>query len=211
MFWPVAAWQQVKAFLKSFCYHCPMNSSPASTLHIAVASRNPVKIAACRQAFEAVFPHHQLRVEGFSVPSGVSDQPLTDAETFEGARNRVHALPPLAAEADFFVGIEGGIDRHGRSVQAFAWILVMDAEGLQGTARTAAFSLPPAVVQLLEQGLELGHANDEVFGREHSKHKEGAVGLLTNGLIDRCGLYAHAVQLACIPFIQREMFAPKAD
>ena len=48
--------------------------------------------------------------------------------------------------------------------------------------------------------------NDEVFGRENSKQKEGAIGILSSGLIDRKELYAHAAVLAIVPIKQSKLF-----
>ncbi len=55
---------------------------------IIVASKNPVKINATKVAFEKVFPQETFEVIGMQVPSFVSDQPMSDEETLEGAINR---------------------------------------------------------------------------------------------------------------------------
>jgi non-canonical (house-cleaning) NTP pyrophosphatase len=54
--------------------------------------------------------------------------------------------------------------------------------------------------------MEQGEADDLVFGQENSKLTSGGVGLLTNDLITRAELYAMAVKLALIPFIQEELY-----
>ena len=61
--------------------------------------------------------------------------------------------------------------------------------------------LPPAFVQLVQEGVELGDANDRVFMRTGSKHTDGAVGILTHGLKDRTEYYQHALVLALIPVV----------
>ncbi len=71
---------------------------------------------------------------------------------------------------------------------------------LTGKARTGAFMLPQEVANLVRSGIELGHADDQVFGRSNSKQTNGAVGLLTADLIDRQRYYEHAVILALVPF-----------
>ena len=78
-------------------------------MKIIVASRNPVKIQATQAAFEAAFPQTAIQFEGISVPSGVSDQPMTEEETFLGASNRAQAAWNQPSEIDFAVGIEGGL------------------------------------------------------------------------------------------------------
>jgi non-canonical (house-cleaning) NTP pyrophosphatase len=55
--------------------------------------------------------------------------------------------------------------------------------------------------------MELGDADDRVFGCTDSKREGGAVGLLTGGTIDRTGLYQHAVALALIPFRNADLYA----
>ena len=70
-----------------------------------------------------------------------------------------------------------------------------------GKARTASFFLPTKIKDLIEQGYELGEADDFVFGLENSKKKNGAVGILTKGIINRTSYYSDAIILALIPFI----------
>lgn len=78
-------------------------------------------------------------------------------------------------------------------------------------ARTASFPLPPRLVALIRGGMELGAADDLVFGRSGSKAQDGSVGLLTHGAIDRASYYAHAMVLALIPFMNRPLYAGGAE
>ncbi|MCL4145736.1 UNVERIFIED_CONTAM: hypothetical protein GTU68_029304 [Idotea baltica] len=172
---------------------------------VIIASKNPVKIQCVTQAFEKVFPEQAFQFEGISVPSGVSEQPMTDEETFAGAHNRSINAGNSRPEADFWVGVEGGIQKNGNEMEAFAWVVILSADKT-GKARTASFQLPPAVVELIDKGMELGHADDLVFKRDNSKQKNGAVGILTNDLIDRVGYYEPAVILALIPFLNQTLY-----
>ncbi|MCE7994952.1 MAG: inosine/xanthosine triphosphatase [Roseivirga sp.] len=172
---------------------------------VIIASKNPVKIQCVKQAFEKVFPQQDFHFTGISVPSGVSEQPMTDEETYAGARNRAINASKAQPEADFWAGVEGGIQKNGSEMEAFAWVVVMSSDK-SGKARTASFQLPPAVVELIDQGMELGHADDVVFKRDNSKQKNGAVGILTNDLIDRVSYYEPAVILALIPFLNEGLY-----
>ena len=169
------------------------------SVHIVVASQNPVKSDAILRAFRQLFPDTDVKLTRLAVDSGVADQPMTDAETRRGALNRLQAAQLACANADLWAGIEGGIDRDGDRVDAFAWIVVATMS-FQSAARTATFPLPPPVVRLIDKGVELGHANDRVLGVSNSKHHGGAVGSLTHGAIDRTTLYEHAAILALAPF-----------
>ncbi len=168
-------------------------------MRIIVASRNPVKVEATRQAFASLFANSDLLIESVSVASGVSEQPMSDAETRTGARNRAIAARDAAAGADFWVGMEGGIEVIDDQLMAFAWMVVANGDSLS-EARSVTLPLPPAVRQLVEDGLELGDANDRVFSTVNSKQGGGAYGLLTDGRYTRESVYAQTMIIALTPF-----------
>ncbi|KAK4228591.1 Maf/Ham1, partial [Podospora fimiseda] len=169
---------------------------------IVVSSKNPVKTGAALDGFSNMFAKSGMTftVKGVSVASGVPDQPMTDDETLQGALNRVGNAQIVEPEADFWVGIEGGVNPHRGSLESFAWVVVTDKTGRTGKARTAAFYLPDEVAELVRGGMELGPADDLVFGRQNSKQKNGAVGLLTDDAVTRKDIYVQAVTMALIPF-----------
>ena len=90
---------------------------------------------------------------------------------------------------------------------AFAWIVVR-SRTRTGKARSGTFLLPPAVTALVKQGMELGEADDRVFGHTNSKQKGGAIGLLTDNVVDRKQLYEQAVLLALVSFKNEVLYAP---
>ncbi|MFQ5616647.1 MAG: inosine/xanthosine triphosphatase, partial [Anaerolineales bacterium] len=172
---------------------------------IIIASQNPVKIEAARHGFQAMFPEMAFSFEGAAVPSGVGEQPMSDAETRRGAVNRARNAQSAHPGADFWVGIEGGVEDTPDGMTAFAWVVIW-GHGLSGQARTGTFQLPPEVTHLVRQGIELGHADDIVYQRSNSKQKDGAIGILTDGVIDRTAYYEHAVVLALVPFKKRNLY-----
>lgn len=176
---------------------------------VVVASRNPVKIKAALGGLQRMFPACQFTVEAVSVPSGVADQPMSDAETLAGAINRVDSARVAIPAADFWVGIEGGVDYMHGELTAFAWVVVR-SEKLVGKARSGAFFLPQAVTELVEQGIELGTADDMVFSRSNSKQEGGAIGILTANALDRQQLYEQAVMLALVPFKNELLYMANA-
>jgi inosine/xanthosine triphosphatase len=170
------------------------------TQTIIVASLNPVKIKAALDGFSRMFPNSKFAVRAVSVPSGVAEQPMTSEETLQGALNRVQNIRALEPDADYWVGIEGGVDTDAGLLQSFAWIVVTGKEGRTGKARTATYYLSAETTKLVRGGMELGHADDLIFGRTNSKQKGGSVGILTDDVVTRSGYYMHAVVLALIPF-----------
>lgn len=178
---------------------------------VIVASKNPVKVRAAREGFARVFRDEPVETAGVDVPSGVGHQPMTDEETLLGASTRAANARAAMPDADYWVGLEGGVDADGDRLEAFAWIVVLSRDGRSGRSRTATFELPPEVAALVRQGVELGHADDQVFGRSNSKQTNGAVGLLTRDLIDRTAYYEHAVVLALVPFMNPTLYDEPTD
>lgn len=165
-----------------------------------MASGNPGKVKAVESGFARMFPGEEFSFEGVIVPSGVSDQPMSDKETYEGAQSRVEAVSRERPDADFWVGLEGGADEDGEDLYVFAWAIVKRSDGRVGKAKTGTFYLPHEVARLVREGKELAEADSIVFGRENAKHKGGVSGLLTGDAIDRPHLYADGIVHALIPF-----------
>ncbi len=179
-------------------------------MKIVVASRNPVKLKAASTAFAAMLPDTPAEVVGVSVASGVADQPRGDDETRRGARQRADNAQGAEPGADYWVGLEGGVDVLGDTLMTFAWMSILAADGRRGETRSVGLPLPPAIKALVDEGLELGDANDQVFGTVNSKHQGGAFGLLTDGRYTRESVYVEALCVALVPLIN-PIYASGAD
>lgn len=186
------------------------------TIVCAVGSKNPVKCKASedglhkalKPTLEEVF---EVKSIGYDVPSGVRDQPIGDEETKRGALNRAKAAwvaynSDKGKAPDFAVGLEGGIILEGDEMICSAYMAVYNSPDRFGTARTCSFALPPAIVEKVKGGMELGDADDAVFGGTNSKQKGGTVGHLTRGAIDRSNYYTDAVVLATMPLLWPDMW-----
>ncbi len=118
---------------------------------VIVASRNPVKRGAAEGAFARMVPGESFEMVGVDVDSGVADQPLSDQEALGGAEERAAAVAELRPEADFWVGIEGGIEDSPVGMRAFAWVVIRSGFGIC-RARSGSFFLPDLVARLFRQG-----------------------------------------------------------
>jgi inosine/xanthosine triphosphatase len=174
-------------------------------MKIIVASTNPVKVNAALLGFQEMFPETEFEAEGVKTASGVSDQPIGDEETFRGAYNRVQAARENNPEADFWVGIEGGNIWHKDEMEGMAWIIVLSKDKM-GKARTAGFFLPQKTIDLINQGYEMGHADEIIFGMHNTKQNQGSTGLLTDNVMNRTRFYVPAVILALIPFKKPDLY-----
>jgi inosine/xanthosine triphosphatase len=172
---------------------------------ITVASTNPVKLKAAEEGFRAMFPDASFGVNPYKPKVSISNQPMSDMETLQGATERAMNARSSQSESDYWVGIEGGVQDINGEMDAFAWVVVLDRSHM-GKGRSGAFFLPEKVAELVRQGVELGEADDRVFSRNNSKQANGAIGLLTDDAVDRVGLYVPAVIFALIPFKNPELY-----
>ena len=189
-------------WLKALAINPENQSNP---LRVIVGSKNPVKVGCTREAFTQAFGKVDLE-EGVDALSNIPAQPRSEEETLLGAKNRATHAKSLVPEADYWVGIEGGVDEDPQGMYAFAWIYVLHHSGKSSQSKTGTFYLPPSVVALIQDGMELGHADDLVFQAQNSKQKGGSVGLLTHGLITREAYYQQAMVLALIPFLNESLY-----
>ena len=273
--------------------HSPAQASTTTDtrpiLRVAVGSTNPAKIRAVEQAIRTCISHNNsndtnitIHVVGFSVRSGVADQPVGDMDTRQGAQNRAVAAYQAYTKhhsqqsPHIAVGMEGGVEwidtkpttmtnnNHNNdendssqdtthpnkgSLFCMAWMAIygtrdaltdqlfahptnstddpsQESSSQQpppstkttttkstptpflSVAKTANFPLPPEITRLMTtEGMELGDADDRVFGRSNSGSESGTVGVLTHGLIDRSRYYEHALVLALIPWMRPREFA----
>ncbi|AKU55948.1 Inosine/xanthosine triphosphatase; Hypothetical cytoplasmic protein in cluster with NspS [Vibrio parahaemolyticus] len=178
-----------------------MSKKIMATQKVVIASLNPAKINAVKSAFQSAFPQQAFEFVGISVPSEVADQPLTNEETHRGALNRVKNAKLEMPTADFYVGLEAGIEGN----VTFAW-MVIESDTHRGESRSASLMLPPEVLAQLADANELGDVMDKVFGTENIKQKGGAISLLTQNQLTRSSVYHQALILALIPFTNPDHF-----
>ena len=64
------------------------------------------------------------------------------------------------------------------------------------------FRYPDSIAKLVREGMTVGDAVKQVYGNTEIGKKQGAIGLLSNGLIDRKSLTEQSVIAAMIPRIR---------
>ena len=174
------------------------------SMRIAVGSQNPVKISAVQSVVERVWP--EAEIVSASVPSGVSEMPMSDVACVRGARNRAEAVRDLL-EADFGIGLEGGVHPDPVGLLLVGWVVIVDGDGREGVGGTARLPLPMYLAEQVVNGRELGPLMDEIMGVENIKQNGGAVGALTAGLVPRSDTFAVAVAYALAPFVAAELYS----
>jgi len=165
-----------------------------------VGSTNPVKINCVKIALEKDFPFSEVR--GVDVVSGVSSQPMSDAETRKGSMNRAKAVLQFAKEKKdpepIGIGLEGGIFFGKKKTEMWTtvWCVLIDQSGRLWESNGARIRVPPIVAEKILQGQEMGHVMQDLTGIEKVKQKNGMFGVITNEFVTRTEEYAGIAKIA---------------
>jgi inosine/xanthosine triphosphatase len=130
---------------------------------------------------------------------------MSDEESITGATNRAKAALE-AVQADYGVGLEGGLQQTNGEWFDCGWIAVVSKQGELGLGATVRVAIPPAVLKLIESGMELGDVCDVLFEGKNTKHDQGYFGLITKGVISRTNGYKDAVVMALVRFVHPQLF-----
>ena len=171
---------------------------------IAVGSKNPTKIRPVRKIFKKYFK--DVEVVSGDISSGVSDQPITEEEAYKGALNRAKRVLKLFPNADYGVGIEGGIVDHIAGINEKSMVVILDKNGNVGVGISAALFLPEKVTRLINSGKNLNQAIDHVFGTKEIGKGIGAYGVFTKGVVTRSTGMEHAIAFALSRFLHNDLF-----
>lgn len=141
-----------------------------------------------------------------SVPSGVSDQPMSEQETVAGAINRAKTVLARLPDAQIGLGLEGGLAYDERYTQQ--WYLISVCAAWNGTklylGKGLSFPIPRlAAERIQKENIELRTIVDEWSGIANSNHQGGAYALLTKDRIRRADVFRDAVVAAVTPFLSR--------
>lgn len=139
-----------------------------------------------------------------SVPSGVSEQPLSEAETIAGAIHRAKEVLQRVPNANIGLGLEGGLTFDAEYTKQ--WYLISVCAAWDGEqvflGKGLAFPIPFSVGERVKTaGIELRTVIDELSGTVGTNQKGGAYSLFTDGRIERSNIFSEAVTAAITPFI----------
>jgi inosine/xanthosine triphosphatase len=185
---------------------------------LAVGSTRKPKLDAVKAAAADIAPllgeGVVIEIQGYEVESGVNHTPTSREELMRGARQRAEALQQHlrvgGVGADFFIGLEGGLDvatENGhRKTFLESWAYVTNtAEGHFG--RSPSIELPEALAhEVVLRGTELSVAIDQFAGEAGIRDGQGAWGVLSRNLISRQESFRLAVLAAFAPFYNSKMY-----
>lgn len=169
-------------------------------LLVNVGSQNPVKLAAVREVLQRFHP--QLTVNAIAVRSSVSEQPWGN-EAERGAEARAR---DSLGKGDLGIGIEAGVLERDDGLYDVQHCVIVDGTGWTTKGHGMGFRYPPAVADLVRKGMSVGDACAQLFEEGDQGSGKGAIGILTNGALDRAALTEQAVLAAMVPRIRKELY-----
>ncbi len=192
-------------------------------MKIAVGSTRSPKVEAVREAWE-VFSHGIVRdasepieVVAYDISNNSAPaMPLSVEQLMQGAKSRVEnltlQLKRERAEAEFYIGLEGGfhiVDLEGARRQVFleSWAYVSD--GHQGYfGHGGGVFVPPRLSSpVVDRGIELGIVIDRFAEETDIRSKQGAWGVLTRDILTRKHSFVIALIAAFAPFYNPQAFS----
>jgi inosine/xanthosine triphosphatase len=169
-------------------------------LRVSVGSLNPVKVGAARNVLSKLY--EAVNVREVEVPSGVPEQPRGE-EVRTGAMNRAARA---IGDADLGVGLEAGVFETPDGLYDVQYCAVLDRRGRCSIGHGMGFRYPTPVAELVRRGLTVGASFKELYGKERDGRRDGAIGYLTCGAMDRTALAEQAVMAAMVPRIRKELY-----
>jgi inosine/xanthosine triphosphatase len=170
-------------------------------VNVAVGSCNQIKLNAARLGFQLAWPSEYFEFMGVEVQSGVSHQPMSIAETRCGASNRAEHARRKLPDADYWVGMEGGVFQQDDDWFEVGWIHVLDRHGRGSSGATLTFPVAPIYMRHLLEGCSLNEAIERETGISSIGSSRGFVSLMTHGVIDRTKAYGEATLVALTGFM----------
>lgn len=177
-------------------------------IRVAVATDNQTKVRAVKNVFTQVFRYVEVvEVHVEDLPQ----QPLGEG-TIKGSIDRAKAAI-AESDADYGVGIEAGLFRIEELDRHFdiQYCTVIDSDGNASYGHGPGFEYPPSVTCAALKGAPVGEVMSKLTGIERIGHRDGSIGYLSNGAIDRTSLTEIAVLMALIPRIRGELYREGVD
>ena len=166
-------------------------------MKVQVATRNPIKLRAVRDAFAEWYPGDDPSVRAVDPPERLPEQPL-DGEVLHGAVARA-GVAIESGSADRGVGIEAGLvqlpgEDRWFSVQVCA---IADCEGRISLGLGPGYELPGELREAVLAGASLRKALRLNLSLDDTENL-GAIHLLSDGRLDRYEVTLAAVRMALV-------------
>lgn len=167
-------------------------------MKIIIATNNPNKIEAIKNAFGRYFTNEELEICSFSVDSMVPSQPYNE-DVFKGANNRIEGIRNKVEDWDFLVSCEGGlIEQYGNwfNIQI---VKIEHKDGKTGIGLRQGFQIPSKYIEEVKN-TSVAKVLDKIFDGK------GGLRVLTKGLYNRQKLIEDGTIMALTRIINGEIW-----
>lgn len=175
-------------------------------IRFAIGTTNVPKTSAIESVLSSCpfFSRSECEITHHKVPSGIADMPLSLAELREGAMNRARNIRLSGVEADYYIGMEGGVyqDFVGPEAWLMGIVYIESASGEGYFGYSPHMKVPIRIFERLYDGsnTDLETIMHEVSGLESVGDKNGSFGAWSNDMLTRTDQFALATRCAIVPF-----------
>ncbi|MFH1054250.1 MAG: inosine/xanthosine triphosphatase [Candidatus Woesearchaeota archaeon] len=175
---------------------------------IKIGSNNPNKVDALKEALNDYDFISDPEVTGVEVPTKVSDQPKSLAETMQGAMNRAKGA---FQDCELSFGIEDGIVEIPNTKSGYMNACICAIyDGKQfHLGLGSMFEYPPEAIKIvLSEDVDLNNAVHRMNMTDNPRvgHSEGIISLLTKGIVDRKEYTKQAIRTAMIHLQNKDLY-----
>lgn len=170
-------------------------------MKIALGSTSIDKANILREALSQF--ENNIEILGCDVFSGITDQPLSEEVTIEGAVNRAHSAKNKQENCEIAFGLEGGLTEIQGSYFLVCVVALVDDQKRLFLGVSSKLELPKEISDKVKLGEKFG----EVVRRYQSEHgQEKNIHDLLELLINRKQSFIEATKNAYLTFLSSEHY-----
>jgi len=183
---------------------------------IAIGTTNVIKVQAVEEVLQNYPTLAHATLKSVSVPSEISEQPLSLEEIIKGAKNRAKNAYEACSPCDYSFGIESGLFEAVGAQTGFleACICCIYTGSDYHLGLSCGFEIPPQILQLvLDNGRDLSQACYESGITTNAKlgSAEGLIGILTKGRVNRKEYTKQCITTALIQLENADLYQQRSD
>lgn len=170
---------------------------------IAIGTTNIIKIEAIEETLKEYSLFSEAILSSYSVPSEISEQPMSLEEIIQGAKNRAKNAFNSCEGCNYSFGVESGLFAAEGTQTGYleACICCIYDGSIFHIGLSCGFEIPPSILEfVLKQQMDLGQAcyHSGITTNAKLGAAEGLIGLLTKGRINRKEYTKQCVKTALI-------------
>jgi non-canonical (house-cleaning) NTP pyrophosphatase/8-oxo-dGTP pyrophosphatase MutT (NUDIX family) len=134
-------------------------------MKIILGSKSKDKLKIVKKAFQEL--HIKAEVEGVEADSEITNQPLDKNITLLGAKNRAINAKKLESNADFWLGMEGGLHDYGEGYHLVTFACLIDKSNNKYFGNGTEIHLPKKVSDQIKKGKQFGEII-RLYAKDHN-------------------------------------------